>query len=112
MKLKKGVQIERNGVHLHIRVLEAMLQVSALYEKLGITGDRATVTSLLDGTHSSGSLHYEGRAFDSRTWNKDMSGQMTEQEKNVLANLIRGLLGSDFDVVVEKTHIHVELDED
>lgn len=108
MKLKKGVQVRKGDISVNIRVVDAMLQVAVLYERLGITGLRAYITSILDGRHMKGSLHYDGKAFDIRTWNKEMNGQMTDKEKRVLARMVQDLLGDDFDVVVEKTHIHIE----
>ena len=56
------------------------------------------ITSGKDGIHGKGSLHYEGKAVDLRTW-------------NVIASLVSRLqaaLGPNFDVVLEKDHIHVE----
>ena len=58
------------------------------------------ITSGKDGTHNPGSLHAEGKAVDLRTW-------------NVLDSLVKQLkahLGPKYDVVLEKDHIHVELD--
>ena len=56
------------------------------------------ITSGKHGIHGKGSLHYEGKAVDLRTW-------------NVIASLVSRLqaaLGPNFDVVLEKDHIHVE----
>lgn len=55
------------------------------------------VTSLRDGNHSDGSLHYDGLAFDIRY------GSVAVQE-------VRGALGPGWDVVYETTHIHCEYD--
>ncbi len=60
------------------------------------------VTSVMDGKHGPGSLHYVGYAADLRTW---------AIESDNLAEFTQGLaeeLGEEFDVVLEKDHIHVE----
>jgi len=71
------------------------------------------ITSGTDGYHrpKSGrpSLHYSGRAFDLRTWDRE-GHQLTYPAKTRLANALRNHLDSDFDVIVEDTHIHVEYD--
>lgn len=58
------------------------------------------ITSGKDGIHGTDSLHYEGKAVDLRTW-------------NVLASLVEQIkahIGPDFDVILEKDHIHIEFD--
>lgn len=55
------------------------------------------ITSIMEGTHSPGSLHHAGFAFDIRS-------------EGVSIDRIRSLLGDDYDVVVEKTHLHIEYD--
>lgn len=56
------------------------------------------ITSLRDGNHSPHSLHYTGNAVDFRNHVKISKREMQE------------VLGRDFDVVVESTHVHVEYD--
>lgn len=56
------------------------------------------ITSVMDGEHMPGSLHYVGCAFDFT------HGSMTETRCNAL----REALGPQFDVVMEIGHIHVE----
>lgn len=58
------------------------------------------VTSGNDGHHMTNSLHYRGLAVDLRT--RDFT--------DVFASLLRAYLGKDYDVVVERDHLHVELD--
>jgi hypothetical protein len=56
------------------------------------------ITSIREGTHSPGSLHPSGNAFDIRF-------------SFMNSNAIRKVLGKDFDVVVHHpTHIHIEYD--
>lgn len=69
------------------------------------------ITSVCDGKHKTGSKHYEGNAFDLRTWTTDTSGiQLSVDEKHKLGVTFSELLGMDYDVVVEGTHIHIEYD--
>lgn len=63
----------------------------------------AEITSIVDGEHRPKSRHYSGLAFDLRIWY--MGG---EQEAFAIA--LRKVLGPDYDVIVERTHIHCEWD--
>lgn len=84
-----------------------IIVATSVYEKLGHTH---TVTSICDGAHSPGSLHYKGLAFDSRTWADTVGTQMEPHIKKMLARELQLALGQDWDVVVESTHIHCEFD--
>ncbi len=59
-------------------------------------GSDLYVTSLREGNHMAGSLHYDGLAFDIRC--------------GVSISEIREALGPGWDVVHEKDHIHCEYD--
>jgi hypothetical protein len=62
------------------------------------------ITSGIDSVHMAGSLHYTGRAEDYRTRDihpADLSRMVAE---------IRSALGSDYDVIIEPDHLHVEYD--
>lgn len=64
----------------------------------------ATVTSGYDGTHKANSLHGLGLAEDYRTY---------DVPANVLPTMVaevRAQLGSNYDVILEATHLHVEYD--
>ena len=56
------------------------------------------VTSLRDGNHRAGSLHYDGLAFDIRPCD------------SIFVEDIKRVLGSKWDVVYEGNHIHCEYD--
>lgn len=75
---------------------------SAIYASLGVP---FLVTSGTDGKHSAGSLHYSGNAMDLRRWDLDAKG-VTAQA----VSMLKSQLGSEFDVVLESDHIHVEYD--
>lgn len=62
------------------------------------------VTSLNDGAHMARSLHYSGFAVDFRT------RHLGNEHRQEIAAEIAIALGDDYDVVLEKDHLHVEYD--
>ena len=101
--IKQGVDF--NGVQPE--TIMGMLIVDRIMEQ---EGHIRCVTAILDGKHKVGSFHYAGLAFDQRTWADAQGTQLPHHEKERLAALFRKLLGPSWDVVVEATHIHCELD--
>lgn len=88
---KQGVE----GKHLlHPLLQKAQGRIHDLYQ---IHGEDMYVTSLIEGTHSAGSLHPLGRAEDFRY------GTPTPKE-------IRKAAGPGFDFYFHKSHIHMEYD--
>lgn len=67
-------------------------------------GQELVITSLNDGHHMEGSLHYKGDAADLRT--RYFSGAA----KDKVSETLRERLGIDFDVILETDHIHIEYD--
>lgn len=68
-------------------------------------GAQLVVTSLRDGVHMPGSLHYSGNAVDLRI--RDLNqGQLGM----ILQGLRSRLSGQGFDVILESDHIHIEYD--
>lgn len=88
MKIKDGVQMRAMSAQIALAICVA--------DRL--LGGELVLTSVTDGVHSSGSLHYVGQAFDMRLPFK--AAIFVEQLKEAL--------GAEFDVVLEKDHIHVE----
>ena len=95
MKFKPGISI--TGVRPEM-VLGLMV-ADAAFESAGYP---MIITSLLDGKHSATSLHYAGCAADLRT------RHIPENIRPKVAERLKKFLGKDFDVVLEKSHIHVE----
>ena len=110
MRMKDGVLFDRDGVNAQPELFYGLWVVAEAYRDLGITGKRACVTSVMDGKHSTNSLHYKGFAFDIRTWADEHGTQMCDKTKLAFRNLLAERLGDDWDVVVERSHIHVEYD--
>ena len=90
--IKRGVMGD-----LTIPMQKGLGRVIQLYEGNGLD---FYITCIRDGNHSPKSLHYIGNAVDFRGHEEFSSFQ------------IREVLGKDFDVVPERTHIHVEYDPD
>lgn len=95
--VKQGVSCKK----LQTEFFDALLGLAIFYHE---SGEVLVITSLNDGRHMNGSFHYKGLAADVRIWNLKTH---TPQE---MAALLRGHLGKNYDVVVEKDHIHIELD--
>lgn len=86
-------------------VIESKLNEIALICKLvnGINYEM-TITSGNDGIHMKNSKHYKNEAIDIRT--RDM-----EESKKILTQLwLKKWLGLNYDIILEKDHIHIEYD--
>ena len=95
MIIKDGAIIA--GLDIRMR---ASLKVSdTIYNDYG---QELTITCGLDGTHSSGSLHYYGLAIDIRTRYFDKA------TKNAVYIALKQELKNNYIVVLEKTHIHIQ----
>jgi hypothetical protein len=92
IRLKTGVRAAgiRPEIVLAIQIAEGIWQAQ---------GCELVVTSLTEGHHSRTSLHYAGAAVDFRIWYLD-----AELARRELADA----LGDDYDVILEKDHIHCE----
>lgn len=110
MKYKDGVFVEvirtvgnkLKRLQLSDEMVQAMEIADVLSKK--ISGQEAVVTSVLDGVHSKNSLHYVGKAFDLRIW------IYTEEQIHLMVENLKSNLGSDYDIILEEDHIHVEYD--
>lgn len=95
MKLKSDVKV----TGLRPELLLAVMVANGVYRQ---NGHEMTITSLLDGRHSKTSLHYTGCAVDLRI--RDLAPSTIE----VISDEIRHRLTSDYDVLREPDHIHIE----
>jgi len=92
---------------------ECFKAISIVHDYFYIYRDEdLTVTSIADGNHKMGSKHYDGDAFDVRTWDytKPLGTQLDMVEKLGIATELTARLGVNYDVVIESTHLHIEYD--
>jgi hypothetical protein len=82
--------------------------IDAVWQRIVMQG--ATITSVVDGVHGDKSKHPRGFAVDVRTRFDYTSTQWGGDTKEKLAEELRKDLPNGYDVVVEKTHIHIEYD--
>lgn len=73
----------------------------------GSLGYEVVITSACDGTHSAGSLHYEGKALDLRC---SVAWGFSTADCQAIEAMMAERLGTGYDVVLESTHLHVEYD--
>jgi len=99
MQIKEGVNIRG----LNVKMRHVLRAADGIWENCG---QELVVTAGLDGKHSKWSLHYYGMAVDLR------SRYFSEATKKIAADALQEELGSDYDVVLHSTHIHVEYDPD
>lgn len=83
----------------------AVLITKHVFEKAGFL---YTLTSTTDGQHRLNSYHYTGKAFDSRTRHIQDQHKLDLIAVEVYDILER--LDEHFQVVIENTHLHIELD--
>jgi len=94
MLIKAGVDISR----LKRKIRKTLCIVDKIHQKHGI---ELVITSTYDGNHSACSYHYANDAYDIR-WRPHYGKDIYKE--------IKKALGDDFDVVLEKDHIHIEYD--
>ena len=95
MKIKSGV----NPFGVRNEITIALLVADGVWRD---NGQELVVTSLNDSKHSRESLHYAGAAADLRTRYFSNPESVAQQLREALGN------NPDYDVVVEKDHIHLE----
>lgn len=96
-RVKDGVIMEG----LQQPILDAIPIIANIYKRHNTT---LVITAGLDGKHKKNSLHYVGLAIDIRIWAFDAATLPAVLQE------IRAELGKDYDVVLEKTHFHIEYD--
>lgn len=69
-----------------------------------VLGVDIVVTSGTDGKHMQRSKHYSGEALDLRTSN------LTKEQIQGLMQELKKRLGTNYDIVLESSHLHVEFD--
>lgn len=95
MRFKEGVKV--NGIKPELWV--ALHVADQVYTEHGAD---LVVTSVKDGKHSRGSLHYIGHAGDLRTRGMD------KQVVKLMRDEIAGRLTDEYDIIIEENHLHAE----
>ena len=98
MKIKSGVNL--TGVTTEMQ--HANAKAALVWQAMG---QELVITSGMDGKHMEGSKHYTGDACDYRT-----HYFTSDKDVALAASILRHRLGDNYDVVIEKTHIHCEYD--
>jgi hypothetical protein len=96
--LKPGVRV----AGLRPEILFAVIAAERVCAEMGVD---CVVTACVDGVHQAGSLHYCGLAADLR------SRDFRPGDLDKAIARIRQCLGTDYDVVLENDHVHVEFDQ-
>ena len=96
MKLKPGVKI--GGIRPEI--IAALLVIEPILKGYD---QELVITSCRDGRHSKNSKHYLGCAVDIRTWQLE-----NDDTTDAVVVLIKSALTSEYYVVNEQTHIHLQ----
>ncbi len=103
LRYKKGVKVVGMRPELVLLLMAAKDAAGAMGLK------ELWVTSGVEGRHRRGSLHYIGHGLDLRT--RGSTGRLkrwTPKFTEMFATKLRQGLTSEYDVVVEKNHIHGE----
>ena len=95
ISIKPGVDIA--GIQPEMSL--ALPIIASAFHQFGV---ECVITSGKEGKHGRNSLHYVGFALDFRT------RDLTEADQAVMHILVIKRLSSQFDVVLEKDHLHVE----
>lgn len=102
MKIKKGV----NTLGLNLKMRIVRVEVERIWKELN---QEAVITAAVEDNHSAGSYHPYGYALDFRT------RYFTKDEKEKAYSELKKRMKKYslyYDVVMEKTHIHIEFDYD
>jgi hypothetical protein len=94
----------KSGVTLKTLKPEILKALEIAQRAYTLFGFKLTVTSTNDSKHMRGSKHYVDQAFDTRVW-----GIKLEMQKCIV-DFAKAKLGKDYDIVIEKDHIHWEWD--
>lgn len=95
MRLKRGVKATGTDQGIVLGLMVA----NGVYATFGYG---MVITSLNDSEHSENSLHYAGAAADLRI------RHLKPEDKQPIRDEIAARLSEDYDVILEKDHIHLE----
>lgn len=96
MRFKEGIKL----AGLRAEIVIALTIAADVFRD--VASAELIVTEVTGGKHGRGSLHYVGQAADLRSRN------LTKTQQNNVVLELRERLGENYDVILEKTHIHLE----
>lgn len=97
MLLKLGVSIDR----LSRPMRRSLNPTDKVFRKHNM---EPVITSTYEGSHSPSSLHYDLFLFGAVDYRRP------KRDAEIIVKELQEELGENYDVVLEKTHIHVEYD--
>jgi hypothetical protein len=83
---------------------EILIAVPIACDILTMWDKELVITTGTDGKHKASSMHHAGWALDLRT------RHLSEGQQRDFRDIMIKRLGSEYDVVLHKTHLHVEYD--
>jgi len=95
--LKLGVSIDRVSRHMR----RAYDKIDLVFREFNM---EPVITSTYEGSHSPSSLHYDLEDYGATDFRKP------RRDLDKIVKRLREVLGEDYDVVIMRTHIHVEFD--
>ena len=100
--MKIGIKAGAKVAGIRPEMVLAYVIAMAIYKEYDDGDVECIITEATGGHHGVGSLHYVGQAIDLRTWG------LTGTEQRSICDKLKSSLGSEYDVVLESDHIHVE----
>jgi len=97
VRMKRGVVLVSSETYIFDIIQDARVS----YAK---HGKDVVITSGIDGSHKSNSLHYKGRALDLRT------RHLSDGQRVEIMTELKARLGPNYDVLFEGNHFHIEYD--
>jgi len=94
------MRLKNNSVQVQGIRPELIIALIIANEVYAYHGLEFVITSVTDGKHSKTSLHYSGCAFDCRIY--------STADSEAIRDEIKRQLNIDYDVILEKNHIHIE----
>jgi hypothetical protein len=106
----KKMRLKNNSIslqNLQPQVVFALQLVGPVYEGAIESNEEGVITSVNDNIHSVASLHNSGNAVDLRI-RDPYTGILYFSDPAYVVEEMQVKLNSDFDVILEKDHIHLE----
>ena len=100
--MKVGIKEGASVAGIRPELVLAYTVAMAIYASYDDGDVECIITEATGGHHGVASLHYVGQAIDLRTWG------LTGAEQRDITGKLKSSLGSQYDVILESDHIHIE----